>query len=334
VDIEHKRDDAANVAYHPTDQKWFIGLYALLCAGCIVVYFLIRYNWIYDGEWPGKHLVMRLLLAGAGAMLVLCIGRLAEKLIRKNAHSRSERYNVIRFMRLMIVLIIFFIVVSFLNANWYTAAVSLGLISLILGFALQTPISSLIGWFYIILRIPYRVGDRIQISDFTGDVVEIGYLDTTLWEFAGDYITSDVPSGRLIRFPNSMVFQYQVYNYSWHKFPFIWNEIPFHVAYESDLKFVETRIREIAREELGAGMEERVNELRRILSVTPVDELEIKEYPFVNFRINTNTWVEVLLVYLVEPKKSGAFRSRLIKRILEELRREPDKVMFPKSNAR
>jgi small-conductance mechanosensitive channel len=237
-------------------------------------------------------------------------------------------------MRLMIVLIIFFIVVSFLNANWYTAAVSLGLISLILGFALQTPISSLIGWFYIILRIPYRVGDRIQISDFTGDVVEIGYLDTTLWEFAGDYITSDVPSGRLIRFPNSMVFQYQVYNYSWHKFPFIWNEIPFHVAYESDLKFVETRIREIAREELGAGMEERVNELRRILSVTPVDELEIKEYPFVNFRINTNTWVEVLLVYLVEPKKSGAFRSRLIKRILEELRREPDKVMFPKSNAR
>ena len=33
-----------------------------------------------------------------------------------------------------------------------------------LGFALQTPISSLIGWFYIIIRSPYKVGDRIQVG--------------------------------------------------------------------------------------------------------------------------------------------------------------------------
>jgi small-conductance mechanosensitive channel len=28
------------------------------------------------------------------------------------------------------------------------------------------------------------VGDRIQIGDATGDVIDVGYLDTTLWEFA------------------------------------------------------------------------------------------------------------------------------------------------------
>ena len=154
-----------------------------------------------------------------------------------------------------------FIVISFLFAKWYTAAVSLGLVSLILGFALQTPISSLIGWFYIVIRTPYRIGDRIQVGDFTGDVVEISYLDTTLWEFHGDYLSNDVPSGRLIRFPNTLVLQSEVYNYSWRKFPFIWNEVPFHIAYESDLEWVEKTIKEVAKKELGDDMAEAIERL-------------------------------------------------------------------------
>jgi small-conductance mechanosensitive channel len=335
VDIKNNEEKTLSSPKNPAGlHHWFLGGYAFLAMGAAIAYLILKYDWIYTGHWPGKLLVARLLLASTFAAVVLFISRLVEKLLRRKAHTRADRYNVIRFLRLLSLLIIFFIVISFLNANWYTAAVSLGLISLILGFALQTPIASLIGWFYIILRIPYRVGDRIQISNFTGDVVEVGYLDTTLWEFAGEYLTNDLPSGRLIRFPNSMVFQFQVYNYSWHKFPFIWNEIPFHVAYESDLQFVESRIREIAREELGEGMEEKVKLLRGILSETPVDELEIKEYPFVHYRINNNTWVEVLLIYLVEPKQSGAVRSRLIKKILADLSKEPEKVLFPKSNAR
>jgi small-conductance mechanosensitive channel len=231
-------------------------------------------------------------------------------------------------------LIAVLIVVTFLFANWYTAAVSLGLFSLILGFALQTPISSLIGWFYIIIRTPYRIGDRIQVGDFTGDVVEISYLDTTLWEFHGDYLTNDVPSGRLIRFPNTLVLQSEVYNYSWRKFPFIWNEIPFHIAYESDLDYVENTIRNTAKNELGSEMAESIKRFKELLQQTPVDELEVKEYPFVVFRINANTWIEVSVTYLVNPKQASAVRSRLIKSIVKELLKEPDKVMFPKSNAR
>jgi len=221
-----------------------------------------------------------------------------------------------------------------LFAKWYTAAVSLGLFSLVLGFALQTPISSLIGWFYIILRNPYRIGDRIQVADFTGDVVEIGYLDTTLWEFHGDYLSNDVPSGRLIRFPNTLVLQSEVYNYSWRKFPFIWNEIPFHIAYESDLDYVESTIKKVATKELGQDMASTIEQFKQLVKKTPVDELEIKEYPFVVFRINTNTWIEVSLTYLVHPKKASGIRGQLIKAIVRELLKEPDRVMFPKSNSR
>ncbi|MXV14489.1 mechanosensitive ion channel family protein [Hufsiella ginkgonis] len=312
---------------------WFISSYTFLALGCIVFYFILRLD-ILSLEKRYTTMFAKISLTGFFVFLVLVLSKLAEKLIDKNTHSLSVRYNMVRVVWLVTILLIFFILVSFFNSNWYTAAVSLGLISLILGFALQTPIASLIGWLYIVIRSPYKVGDRIQLSDFTGDVVEIGYLDTTLWEFAGNYMTNDLPSGRLIRFPNSLVFQGQVYNYSWNKFPYIWNEIPFHVAYESDLGYIEQAVRRIAKEEMGNEMEARVKELRQMIEQTPVDELEIREYPFVQFRTNANTWVEVLLIYLVEPKLSGSVRSRLIKRVLQELGKEPDKAMFPKTNAR
>jgi small-conductance mechanosensitive channel len=268
------------------------------------------------------------------SFLVLITGRIAEMIVIKRSQSKSLRYNLVRAIRLLTAIFILVVIISFVFQNWYTAAVSLGLISLILGFALQVPISSFIAWLYIIFRTPYRVGDRIEISQFRGDVVEIGYLDTTLWEFGGNYLTNDMPSGRLIRFPNSMVLQSAVFNYSWPKFPYIWNEIPFHIAYESDLEFVEKTLKKITKTVLSPQMADRINDLKELVKQTPVDELQIKEYPFVSFRINPNTWVEVLVTYLVEPKQATAVRSRIIKQAIAALLAEPDKVMFPKSNSR
>jgi small-conductance mechanosensitive channel len=311
----------------------FIGGYILFAVISIGCYFVFRLHFFGFSAILAKWLP-KLCMTCFCIALLLILSRIIQRALSRNAESKVAVYNVVRVIRLITIVLAALILISFLNANWYAAAASLGIISLILGFALQTPIASLIGWIYIVIRSPYQVGDRIQVGDFTGDVVEISYLDTTLWEFAGDYLSNDVPSGRLIRFPNSLIFQNEVYNYSWNKFPYIWNEIPFHVAYESDLAFVEEAIRKIAGDELGEGMQERVKELRAMISETPVDELEVKEFPFVNFRINANTWVEVLLIYLVEPKQSAAMRTRLIKRILEELKRSPDKAMFPKTNAR
>src|SRR2546430_4052351 len=114
------------------------------------------------------------------------------------------RYNLVRMIRFLSVLVVIMVVFSFLFQNWYTAAVSLGLFSLILGFALQTPISSFIGWLYIIFRAPYHIGDRIQIDTFTGDVFELNNLVLILWDFAVIYLTKVMPSERFIRFPNSL----------------------------------------------------------------------------------------------------------------------------------
>ena len=186
----------------------------------------------------------------------------------------------------------------------------------------------------IIARSPYRVTDRIQINGYKGDVVEIGYLDTTLWEFGGDYLTNDLPSGRLIRFPNSLVLRSAVFNYSWHKFPYIWNEIPFHVAYESDLPFVEQTIRSVTKNVLEDDIINYIDTLKQQFEEIPVGELPIKEFPYLSFRTNPNTWIEVTVTYLVEPKKAAETRSLILKNVVSALLQESDKAMFPKINSR
>lgn len=311
---------------------WIVS-YTIVALICLAVYFLLQFH-VFGLLGTYRSLLQRLSLSGFVVFIVFIVTRLVESVVTKRSPTKKQQYNIVRLIRLLSVFAAAFIIISFLFVKWYTAAVSLGLVSLILGFALQTPISSLIGWFYIIIRTPYRIGDRIQVGDFTGDVVEISYLDTTLWEFHGDYLSNDVPSGRLIRFPNTLVLQSEVYNYSWRKFPFIWNEIPFHIAYESDLEWVEKMIKQVATKELGDDMIDAIDRFKKLVKQTPVDELEIKEYPFVVFRINTNTWVEVSVTYLVHPKKASATRSRLIKSIIKELLTKPDRVMFPKGNSR
>jgi small-conductance mechanosensitive channel len=248
--------------------------------------------------------------------------------------NRPAQYNLMRVLNLLTFLAVVIIGLSILTANWYTTLVSLGVLSLILGFALQTPIASLIGWVYLLIRQPYRVGDRIEIEAARGDVIDVGYLDTTLWEFGGPYLSTQHPSGRIIKFPNSLVLSKIVYNYSWPLFPYIWNEIKFQVSYDSDLEFIARIMQQVVEEDLGEEMVDRVQIYRELLRQTPVDQLEIQERPVVHFRASDNTWLEAIIRYLVHPKESGRVKTRLTKKLLEKLNAEPERVLFPKSNLR
>src|SRR5690606_31660218 len=140
-----------------------------------------------------------------------------------------------RIVRLLSGIFIAFIILSFFFQKPYTTLAGLGLFSLVLGFALQAPITSFIAWLYIIFRRPYKVGDRIQIDKHKGDVMEINYLDTIIKEFSGDYLSNDRNSGRLIYFPNSLILTGRVINYTGNFKPFIWNETAIQISYTSDL---------------------------------------------------------------------------------------------------
>ena len=316
-----------------TKQKVWIGTYVLLLLGLGGAYYLIRLGFF---NFAGKYLplLQRFTLGAMVIVLVLAAFHLLSIYVIGRLDDNVSQYNLKRILRLVVWLVLAFIIISILFANWYTAVVSLGLISLILGFALQTPITSFIGWIYILVRSPYRVGDRIKIGDATGDVIDVSYLDTTLWEFGGQYLSTDHPSGRVIKFPNSNVLDSPIYNYSWPLFPYIWNEISFQIAYDSDLEFVAKTMQETADEEIGEAMIERIRTYRELLAQTPVDQLEVKEHPTVIFRINPNTWVEAIVRYLVKPREAGRVKTRLIKKMLARLNAEPDRAKFPKGDAR
>jgi hypothetical protein len=79
---------------------------------------------------------------------------------------------------------------------------------------------------------------------------------------------------------------------------------------------------------------ERVRTFRELLAQTPVDELQVQERPVVVFRVSKNTWVEVIVRYLVHPKEAGRVKTKLIEKMLAKLNAEPERVMFPKSNLR
>ena len=333
MNILNPRKIKEEVSARRSQPRFWIWTFAALSIAFLAGYIIFGLNiFSFFGDYL-KHLKKALLLC-AIAFAILAVSRIIERAITGSHPSPATRYNLIRMIRLLAVVIILMVGASLLFENWYTAAVSLGLFSLLAGFALQTPITSLIGWLYIVIRTPYHVGERIQIDTFKGDVVEISYLDTTLWEFGGDYLTNDLPSGRLIRFPNSLVLQAAVFNYSWTKFPYLWNEIPFHFAYESDLKLIEEVIKRVTKAELDQDADEKIENLKNYMANTPVSQIDVKEYPFVAFRINMNTWVEASVTYLVSPKKAADTRSRIIKKVLAELNKSPDKAMFPKSNAR
>ncbi len=309
------------------DKLWFI-IQALVLAGCIAVYFLIGTK-VIPLPQSTVGIVWRILRGTALIVIVLTIARAVSIYGLGRIEDPSTRFTLQRILHLVVALAITVIGISIIFVNWYAALAAFGIGSIIIGLAVQTPMKSFIAWIYILVRQPYRVGDRIQIGEATGDVIDVGYLDTTLWEFGGKYISGDHPSGRVIKFPNEQVLDEIVYNYSWPLFPYIWNEIKFPVAFNADLEFIASTMQKVTEEELGKEMIDRVQTFRDLLSRTPVDELEVHERPRVIFRVSENTWLEAIVRYLVSPREAGRVKTRLIKKLLAALNAAPDKVMFP-----
>ncbi len=310
-----------------------LGITAIIFLICGALYFLLGWKRLPISS-VYIPLAQKIVLAVMLISLVLLATRLLKKIINRKLEDKTTVFNFNRIADLLASLLILVIILSLLFANWYAAMVSFGIVSLILGFALQNPITSFFGWLYVLIRKPYEVGDRIRIGNVYGDIINVSYIDTTLWEFKGDYLSGDHPSGRIIRFANSKVFSEYVYNYSWPLFPFIWNELSLFITYESDFKFTRDTIKRIVETEIGEAMVRRVKRFKIILRDTPVDELDVNEYPSVFLKAHNNGWIEVIVRYLVEPKNSGRVKKKLFTAVMEELKKNPEKIMFPNTNMR
>ncbi len=78
----------------------------------------------------------------------------------------------------------------------------------------------------------------------------------------------------------------------------------------------------------------RVIQFRELLKDAPVDQLTVNDEPSVMLRAHENTWTEVVVQCLVEPRESGWVGNNVFSNVMLAMRQEPERVLFPKSNLR
>lgn len=144
--------------------------------------------------------------------------------------------------------VISFIGVLVIGRIWFegigSIATFLGLLSAGLAIALRGPVTDLAGWLFILSQKTFAVGDRIQVGNVKGDVIDIRMMKFTVLEI-GNWVEADQSTGRVVHLPNHRVFNDEIYNYT-ADFEFIWNEIEVLVTFESDWRKAKSIIQEVA----------------------------------------------------------------------------------------
>lgn len=194
-----------------------------------------------------------------------------------------------------------------------------GLLSAGLAIALRDLITSLAGWIYIVWQRPFEVGDRIQIGDQAGDVVDQGIIRFSLMEI-GQWVAADQSTGRVIHIPNSRVFSDNIANYT-YGFPYIWNELVVTVTFESNWEKAKRILQDIADQHAGRISQEAAKSVRRAAHKAMI----------VYSRLTPRVWTKVgdfgvvlTTRYLCHPRRRRGTAELLWEACLHEFDRCPD----------
>lgn len=177
----------------------------------------------HGGKW---------LAAGVGILVIHAVFRVLERTLPRRFGRADARYKVRKFVVFAgYVAILLFLAILF-EDRLGRLSVTLGVVGAGVAVALQDVVASIAGAFSIGFSKLYTVGDRVQIGDTRGDVIDIGLLRTTLME-TGNWVSKDLYNGRIVRIPNSVILKVPIFNYS-QGFRFIWDEIKVQFTTASD----------------------------------------------------------------------------------------------------
>jgi small-conductance mechanosensitive channel len=283
------------------------------------------------GGLPTTEVIVKGLFTGAVLLGLSGLHILVLRILLRTATKRRA-HDIRNVLRLVFGAVGIIALLGVLTDQWVGVLLSLGVVGFAITFALQQPLLSLLGWFYIMAKRPYSVGDRVRIGDTKGDVIKVDFLVTTIWEVGGELVSTNQPSGRVVTVPNSMVLSSEVTNFGGGGSEYVWNELAIQVSYETDLDVASEVMIEEAVDVIGDEMAERVADFRDRLSETPV-ELEVTDRPTVNIT-QGESWVELRLRYVVHPRRGTRVRNELYDRILNRFNDNPTVTSFPVSRNR
>lgn len=176
---------------------------------------------------------------------------LVRRIILKYVDKHTENPEFIYTWRkstefITLLLGVFAVATVWLDGNGFqSASTYFGLLSAGLAIALQDPLVNFFGWVFIFLRRPFEVGDRIEINGISGDVIDLHYFQFSLLEI-GNWVHAEQSTGRIIRVPNRLIFNQAAANYT-TGVPYIWNELPVEVTFESDWQAAKKVLEQIAQ---------------------------------------------------------------------------------------
>jgi small-conductance mechanosensitive channel len=193
----------------------------------------------------------------------------------------------------------------------------LGLASAGIAVAMHDTIANLAGWLFIIWRKPFKVGDRVEIGDIAGDVIDIRIFQFSLIEI-GNWVDADQSTGRIVHMPNSKILREHLANYH-IGFEYIWHEIPVLITFESDWKKAKEILKKVTSEDiehLSDGAQEQIRSAANKYMIfygapTPIVYTTVKD-----------SGVMLTIRYLVNPRQRRSSEQKIWESILDSFDKE------------
>lgn len=253
-------------------------------------------------------------LASLAIVALLMLLRILICSIAKRRIQDSARFY---HMRRIVVYVVSLLAVLLVGRVWIegidSLATFLGLASAGLAIAMHETIANLAGWLFLVTRQPFRVGNRIQIGDVAGDVIDIRLFQFSLIEI-GNWVHAEQSTGRIIHVPNSRVLRDPIANYE-TGFEYIWHEIPVLITFESNWEKAKALLSTIAREKaehLSAGIEQQIRRaamkyLIYFKHLTPIVYTTVKD-----------CGVMLTIRYIVKPRNRRTSEEHVWEAVLRE----------------
>lgn len=166
------------------------------------------------------------------------------KIVRRRIHDSRTLYSWRKGSQYAFTIIAITMIASIWFRGVNDVATFLGLLSAGVAVALKDPLSNIVGWAFILWQRPFSVGDRVEIQNVIGDVVDQRFFTFTMLE-VGHWNHGEQSTGRVLHVPNSHVFASHLYNYT-EPFEFIWDEIAVVLTFESDWRRAKKELATIA----------------------------------------------------------------------------------------
>jgi small-conductance mechanosensitive channel len=186
---------------------------------------LDRWNTSVKRQYHDVLAVLRRRLALLlGALAAVIVGsELWRRAVLRYVREPRRRHQLLLIRRIVTwVLILLILSLTFIT-HLSSFATFAGLLTAGLAVAMQSVLVSLVGYFILIGKYGLRVGDRVQVGNVTGEVIDLGLIRMHLLELTPQEPRG--PTGRVVAIANSIVFQSsgglfrQIpgVNFTWHE---------------------------------------------------------------------------------------------------------------------